>query len=213
MNILLGVFRFIGRLLAKKIYVWVVVVIFLFPAVFYAYVRLNPSSFFGSNSSYSMVKYLEKANEKVFLNVGIQDVLTQKNDTKIPWTNIGIPLTQKRAIMIVSYEAKLGIKKPVKILPMGNKKFHIEVPQYQVIGVKLDEKKPYTVYDEGGELLSITTENIDKAKIVTQTLSNKKQEEYLKQYTEMMDESAKDYYQELFKSVDPEIQLEFSFKH
>jgi hypothetical protein len=62
-----------------------------------------------------MVKNLEKVDEHVFLNVGIQDIETRQNNLKIPWTHIGVPLTEKKAIIILNYDAKLGIKSQLRL--------------------------------------------------------------------------------------------------
>lgn len=121
-----------------------------------------------------MVKYLEEANETVFINVGIQSIETQSNNTSIPWTKIGIPLTEKKAIIILNYQAKLGIK-PVKIKKISENKYTIVVPAYDVIGIELDKKVPYQLYDMSGDLLSISTEDIDTGQLVTNKLSTKKQ--------------------------------------
>ncbi|MDT2725456.1 hypothetical protein ACI1S3_03255 [Lactococcus garvieae] len=43
-----------------------------------------------------MVRYLSKVDEQVFLNAGITDIETEANNLKIPWTNIGVPYTEKK---------------------------------------------------------------------------------------------------------------------
>lgn len=160
---------------------------------------------------FSMVKYIKEVNEQVFLNVGIQEVETQTNNTKIPWTNIGVPLTEKKALIILNYDAKLGIKNAVKIESTGVKSYHIEIPKYEIIGISLDAKKPYELYDSTGELLSSSTADIDTGKLVTQSLTDSKQKKYLKQYGSQIENSAKSYYKSLFKSIDSKIKLTFTF--
>lgn len=164
------------------------------------------------SKSYSIVKYIEQVNNTVFLNVGIQTIETQENNTTIPWTKIGIPFTEKKAIIILNYQAKLGIKKPVKIGKVNDNKYKISIPKYEVIGVELDSKAPYQVYDSSGALFSNSTEDIETGKLVTNQLSNKKQEAYLSKYTEQMDESAKSYYKTLFQGINKEAKLEFNFE-
>ena len=101
---------FIFKIFTKKFALgWLI----LFAVLFLAYPSyLAYSVKEGEKSkSYSMVKYLEQTNETVYLNVGIQTVETKSNNTSIPWTKIGIPLTEKKAIIILNYQAKLGVKK------------------------------------------------------------------------------------------------------
>lgn len=199
------------KFFTTKIYMWIV---FLLLAIMGAIFILG--SFTNnqkeSNQSYSMIKNIEKVNEVVFLNAGIQDVETQTNNIEIPWVKLGIPLTEKKAIIILNYNAKFGIKEPVKIREQEDKKYQITIPKYQVIGVELDEKIPYQLYDKSGDLLSYSTKDIDTGELVTQKLSNEAQEKYLNQYTDQLNQSAESYYKTLFKAIDEEIKLEIKFE-
>src|SRR5574341_1038025 len=152
--------------------------------------------------SYSLVKYIKQANETVFLNVGVQSIETKANNTTIPWTKIGIPLTEKKAVIILNFEAKLGIKKAVDVAKLSENSYKITVPKYDVIGIALDKEAPYQLYDASGELLSYSTSNIDTGELVTKKLSNAKQKEYLKQYKDQMNNAAKAYYQALFSAIE-----------
>lgn len=190
----------------KKIVIVVFVVAIIFIPVFIFFRPSNTTS-----QSSTMVNYIEKVNEQVFLNVGIQDVESQVNNITIPWTKIGIPLTEKKAIIILNYDAKLGIKKPVKIISTGEKSYRITIPKYEVIGISLDDESPYSLYDSRGELLSYSTEDVDTGEIATENLTDAKQQKYLTKYKTEMNESAKEYYETLFKSVDSSIELSFVY--
>ena len=198
----------------KKFLLWKVPLYFLFIVVFViCIIKLIPVMTKGKeySKSYSIVNYIEQVNETVFLNVGIQTIETQENNTTIPWTKIGIPFTEKKAIIILNYQAKLGIKKPVKIDKVNDNKYKISIPKYEVIGVELDSKAPYQLYDSSGALLSNSTEDVDTGKLIVNRLSNKKQEAYLSKYNEQMNESAKSYYKTLFQGIDKDAKLEFQF--
>ena len=199
----------------KKFLFWKVPLYFLFIVVLViCIIMLIPVMTKGKeySKSYSIVKYIEQVNETVFLNVGIQTIETQENNTTIPWTKIGIPFTEKKAIIILNYQAKLGIKKPVKIDKVNDNKYKISIPKYEVTGVELDSKAPYQLYDSSGALLSNSTEDVDTGKLIVNRLSNKKQEAYLSKYNEQMDESAKSYYKTLFQVINKEAKLEFNFE-
>lgn len=199
----------------KKFLFWKVPLYFLFIVVFViCIIKLIPVMTKGKeySKSYSIVKYIEQVNNTVFLNVGIQTIETQENNTTIPWTKIGIPFTEKKAIIILNYQAKLGIKKPVKIDKVNDNKYKISIPKYEVIGVELDSKAPYQLYDSSGALFSNSTEDVETGKLVANRLSNKKQEAYLSKYNEQMDESAKSYYKTLFQGINKEAKLEFNFE-
>ncbi|MGT2910500.1 DUF4230 domain-containing protein [Streptococcus cameli] len=202
----------IKKFFKLKIYLWLVLAIGITVLASFAYGYTK--GIFGQDSvteSSQVTKYLEKTDEHVFLNVGIQHVETQKNNSKIPWTDFKLPFSEKKAIIILNYEAKLGIQEPVTISENGEKSYTIKVPQFSVIGIDLDKENPYQLYDKEGDLLSMTTKDVDTGKLATQALSKKKQEKYLSQYTSYLKESATDYYQNLFKAIDPEIQIEVVF--
>lgn len=154
--------------------------------------------------TYSSIKKLEEVHEVVLLNVGIQKIKTIKNNTKLFGTKIVIPGSEKRAIIILNYTAKFGIKKGVNIESDREHNYKVNLPQYEVIGVELDKDKPYKLYNTSGELLSASTKNVDTGEAVTKGLSNKEQQDYLKDYNELLKESAEKYYSTLIKSLDHE---------
>lgn len=198
------------RFFGYKVPAWILIFLFLSFVIFY-FLGRSQALQSEANKTFSMVKYIKEVNEEVFLNVGIQEVETQTNNTKIPWTNIGVPLTEKKALVILNYDAKLGIKNSVKVKSTGAKSYNVEIPEYEVIGISLDTKKPYELYDSTGELLSSSTADIDTGKLATQSLTDEKQKKYIKQYSSRIDDSAKNYYKSLFKSVDSKIKLTFTF--
>lgn len=194
------------KFFSLKMPIWIAIFLLLVgTGIFYAAPYLQNSK---NSTSTSMVKYLEKVDEHVFLAVGIETVVTKSEDIKIPLTDLGIPLTEKKAIIILNYQAKLGIKKPVKLDSVSDTHIRVELPPYEVIGFELDDKNPYTLYDTSGELLSYSTKDIDTGELVTETLSTEKQKSYINQYRDQINESAKDYYESLFKSVDKDYEVE-----
>ncbi|TWS95460.1 DUF4230 domain-containing protein [Streptococcus sp. sy018] len=164
-----------------------------------------------NNSSSSVVQYIEKVKETVFLNVGVQRIETQKNNVKL-FSKFNLPLTEKKTIIILNYQAKLGIKKSVSIRQTSDNRYQITVPKFEVIGVEQAKVDPYKLYDSSGELLSVFTQNVDTGELATKALSNKEQKEYLEKYQEQLQIAAKDYYRTLFKSINPGIELDFVFK-
>ena len=207
---------FMKKVLGAKVYIWIVVAvlaIFFFVAKTY-----NIIGFFqGKNASdersqiYTQITRLEKVNESVFLDVGIQKVETIEKDKKIPGTNISIPLSVKKAIIILNYTAKFGIKEGVKVKKIAEHKYELTIPKYQVLGIELSKssKEQYKILAPSGELLSGATENIGTGEDVVKALSNKEQEVYLEQYKELITQSAEDYYTNIVTSIDPEAKVTF----
>lgn len=208
--------NFIRKVLGAKIYVWIVVAIL---TIFFVVAKTyNIVGYFqGKNASdersqvYTRITHLEQVNDIVFLNVGIQKVETIEKDKKIPGTNISIPLSVKKAIIILNYTAKFGIKEGVKVRKIAEHEYELIIPKYEVIGVKVPDnpKDRYKLYNTSGELLSGATENIDTGEHVSKELSNKEQEEYLKQYKNLITESAEKYYRAIVTGIDPEAKVTF----
>lgn len=195
-----------------KMYVWVAVAIILVAGGFGLFGYFSGQADKATISqSYSSVKYLEEVHEVVLLNVGIQRVESKKTNTKIPWTEIGIPATEKRALIVLNYEAKLGITKPVSISKSGDNAITVKVPKFEVIGVELDEKNPYQLYDDSGDLLSFATEKIDTAELALKKLSNKDQNEYLISYQDNLKRSAETYYKSIITAINPEFEVTVTF--
>ncbi|NLQ50425.1 DUF4230 domain-containing protein [Streptococcus mutans] len=203
--------KMLKKILGCKIYIWFAALIALVGLFFYWYgMNQNNNKSADSSQSYSMVKYIEATNETVFLNVGIEKVDALSNATKV--LGITIPYSQKKAIIILNYEAKLGIKRAVSINKTRENNFEIKIPKFEVISVKLDDKHPYKLY-RSGELLSGSTEEVDTGKAATSSLTNKEQKKYLKQYSDMIKKSAEDHYKVLFKSIYPDVKLTFVYEN
>lgn len=150
------------------------------------------------------VKSLEKVNELVLLNASIQKVKSIENNTKLFGSNFVIPGSEKKALIILNYTAKFGIKNDVTIKDNGNHNYQVTLPKFEVIGVELDKDKPYTLYDTSGGILSYSTKDIDTGKAVAEGFSNKEQESYLNDHRSIIEESAEKYYTSLIKSIDSE---------
>lgn len=195
----------------RKAAIHLLVIAGLLVGGFFAFKYTGLVKTFSQNTSSSVVQYIEKVKETVFLNVGIQRVETQKNNTKL-FSNLDLPFTEKKAIIILNYQAKFGIKQAVSIESTGENRYQVTIPKFEVIGVELSKVDPYQLYDSSGELLSAFTQNVDTGELVTKSLTNKEQEEYLVKYREQIRESAKEYYTTLFKSINPDIELDFVFK-
>ena len=77
--------------------------------------------------------------------------------------------------------------------------------------MELSKDNPYNLYDDHGELLSGTTEDVDTGKLVTNQLSSDKQAEYLDKFKSEIKESAINYYKTIFSSMDSEVKVTIEF--
>ena len=155
------------------------------------------------------IESIEKVNEVVFLNAGVNEIITETKTTQV--FGFDVPFSKKTALVILNYKAKFGIKSGVKVEKVGENEYKVTVPKFEVIGVELSQDNPYSLYDNHGELLSGTTEDVDTGKLVTNQLSNDKQAEYLDKFNSEIKESAINYYETLFSSMDSEAKVTVEF--
>ena len=155
------------------------------------------------------IESIEKVNEVVFLNAGVNEIITESKTTQV--FGFDVPFSKKTALVILNYTAKFGIKSSVKVEQIGEKEYKVIVPKFEVIGVELSKDNPYNLYDNHGELLSGTTEDVDTGKLVTNQLSSDKQAEYLDKFKSDIKESATNYYKTIFASMDSEVKVTVEF--
>ena len=155
------------------------------------------------------IESIEKVNEVVFLNAGINEIISETKTTQV--FGFDVPFSKKAALVILNYNAKFGIKSSVKVEQISEKEYKVIVPKLEVIGVELSKDDPYDLYDSHGELLSGTTEDVDTGKLVTNQLSSDKQAEYLDKFKSEIKESAINYYNTLFSSMDSEAKVTVEF--
>ena len=155
------------------------------------------------------IESIEKVNEVVFLNAGINEIISETKTTQV--LGFDVPFSKKAALVILNYKAKFGIKSSVKVEQISEKEYKVIVPKLEVIGVELSKDDPYDLYDSHGELLSGTTEDIDTGKLVANQLSSDRQAEYLDKFKSEIKESAINYYKTLFSSMDSEAKVTVEF--
>ena len=155
------------------------------------------------------IESIEKVNEVVFLNAGINEIISETKTTQV--FGFDVPFSKKAALVILNYNAKFGIKSSVKVEQISEKEYKVIVPKLEVIGVELSKDDPYDLYDSHGELLSGTTEDVDTGKLVTNQLSSDKQAEYLDKFKSEIKESAINYYKTIFSSMNSEVKVTIEF--
>ncbi|WP_050489865.1 DUF4230 domain-containing protein [Streptococcus mitis] len=155
------------------------------------------------------IESIEKVNEVVFLNAGINEIISETKTTQV--FGFDVPFSKKAALVILNYKAKFGIKSSVKVEQISEKEYKVIVPKLEVIGVELSKDNPYDLYDSHGELLSGTTEDIDTGKLVSNQLSSDRQAEYLDKFKSEIKESAINYYKTIFSSMDSEVKVTIEF--
>lgn len=172
--------KHIKQFFSYKIYAWVLLVFVLVAGIAWLTGLLQVGAGGGSVSVSSSVQYIEKVQETVFLNVGVQKVVKASQSSKLFGKKL--MFSEKTALVVLNYKAKFGIKEAVVIKKTGDKSYQVQVPSFEVIGFEWDEENGYELYDKDNGLLSAGTEEIDTGKLVAQETSSKKQKEYIVRY-------------------------------
>lgn len=130
--------------------------------------------------NHSKCKIFGKGQWVSFTQCIYSKVKSIENNTKLFGSNFVIPGSEKKALIILNYTAKFGIKNDVTIKDNGNHNYQVTLPKFEVIGVELDKDKPYTLYDTSGGILSYSTKDIDTGEAVAEGFSNKEQQGFIK---------------------------------
>lgn len=149
---------------------------------------------------------IEKVQKTVLVEAEIQKVVPKETAKKY------IPLSGKKVLLVLKYKAQFGIEKPVKISKLGNSSYLVNVPKFQVIGVKhvQDGAQVYNV-DKG--ILSSLADDIDVAKISNDEMTNQAQKKYLNKNVNWIKESAKTHYDQLIKAIDSDAKITYVFQN
>jgi len=201
--------KYVVKFFRLKVYVWVLVcgsILFIVGGV-WGYNKFQNQ--LKSESSTSIL-YLEKVDEVVFLNIGIEKVFPKSKSTKILDT-YSIPYSEKTKLVKLSYIGKFGIKKPVKIKKISEDKYKVIVPKFEKIGIDFAPGKFIETYEGKSEIFSSSTSDPDSGEAANETLSDKEVKKYIKKYNNLLKESATDYYNNFFKSINDKYTVEVEF--
>jgi hypothetical protein len=197
--------KFFGKTSAKLIVIFTILAV-----VVIALLIMNISGFslFGTTvktNETQTITFLEKKGEVVLVNLGVTDLYEKEHDGKFFGS-----LNKKIAYIKGSFEVKLGINgRDVKIDKIAEKEYEITIPKFIFIGHK--NEKFETAVEKNG-ILSFATDDIDKAKMISEILDAEGQEKYIVQYTELLKESAEDFYSNLLPSFDKDVKLTFVYE-
>lgn len=154
---------------------------------------------------------LEKTQEVVFLNASLEKIVTSTKNSTLPFTDIKLPFTERKNIFIVNYVAKFGIKEPVKIEDFGENNLIITIPEFDVIGISLNEEMPYQLYDVTNDLFSLFTENLDTGGELAKQLSNEEQRVLIEDHENLLRDAAEEYYYNVFRALNENIKIKFLY--
>ncbi len=192
----------------KNIILAVLLVLLIF-GVFKVFFNNNDSS---ETYITTTIKNLEKTQEVVLLNASLEKIVASSNDSKLPFTDIKLPFTEKKSIFIVNYFAKFGIKDAVKIEEDGEDNLIITVPEFDIIGISLNEEMPYQLYDTSKDIFSFVTSDIDTGGELAKQLSNEEQRDLIDDHQNILKEAAEEYYYNIFRAINENIKIKFLYK-
>lgn len=180
-------------------------------ALLFGWVKLFPQfSPFGSTSKSTdsqVITAITRTEQVSLLSLGIQGVSSQENSSKVFGMNI--PGSERARFIQYTFTAKLGIDgKDVTIEPNGDHSYTINIPDFIFIGYDNPE---YRMIAENNGILSFGTKQPDTTEMINTILSDKAKQEYVDSNTDLLKDQAKSFYTSIIMSIDPEVQLNFTF--
>lgn len=165
---------------------------------------------FGSESESTdtrVIQSIKREEQVVLLSLGIQGI-SEKTD-KRTFLGVEVPGSDRATFMQYSFNAKLGIDgRDVRIVPVGDKKYRISIPEYIFIGHSNEDFR--LVAENNGVLSFITPEN-DPVEMINSILSADAQAEYIVDNEEILREQATYFYSSIITGIDPEIDITYDF--
>lgn len=165
---------------------------------------------FGSESESTDTRDIEsikREEQVVLLSLGIQGI-SEKTE-KRTFLGVEVPGSDRATFMQYSFNAKLGIDgRDVRIVPIGEKKYRISIPEYIFIGHSNEDFR--LVAENNGALSFITPEN-DPVEMINGILSADAQAEYIANNEEILREQATYFYSSIITGIDPEIDITYGF--
>ncbi|AQX15826.1 MULTISPECIES: hypothetical protein [Tessaracoccus] len=111
--------------------------------------------------------------------------------------------------MQYAFSAKLDIDgRDVRIVPVGEKKYRISIPEYIFIGHSNEDFR--LVAENNGVLSFITPEN-DPVEMINSILNADAQADYIADNEEILREQATYFYSSIITGIDPEIDITYDF--
>ena len=154
-----------------------------------------------------VIRSLKQEKEISLLSLGIVDLYDEEVTQKV--FNTEIIGTKKLKYIRAEFTAKLGIDgKKVTINKTKDNVYEIVIPKFIFIG---HDNAEFEVAVTDNALLSFFTPEIDEVAMVNKILDRKAQEKYIDKYTDLLEESTKNFYNSIIKSVDETANLQYTF--
>ncbi|CAL8970278.1 hypothetical protein TESS_TESS_02119 [Tessaracoccus sp. O5.2] len=165
---------------------------------------------FGSESESTdtrVIQSIKREEQVVLLSLGIQGI-SEKTE-KRTFLGVEVPGSDRATFMQYSFNAKLGIDgRDVRIVPVGEKKYRISIPEYIFIGHSNEDFR--LVAENNGVLSFITPEN-DPVEMINSILSADAQADYIADNEQILREQATYFYSSIITGIDPEIDITYDF--
>ena len=191
----------------KKLLSTLIAVILIAAVVFIWQVR-EPVEVETESSNTKVIKAVEREEQVVLVSLGLEG-LSEESATSTLW-NWQVPGSERTQYIKYSYRAKLGIEgSQVQVEEESPHHFRVEIPEFIFIGHS-DENFETAVEDNGA--LSWITPDIDKAETITKILNEDKKKEDIADNRDVLQSQAKEFYTGIISGVDPEAEVDFSFR-
>jgi hypothetical protein len=168
------------------------------------------ASVFGNNSQshdVQVIESFERQEEVALVSLGIQGIERGTDAGQV--LGVTVPGADRLTLIQYTFQAKLGVDgKRVRIESNGDGTFYVTVPEFSFIGYDQPEFED-PIRQNGA--LSFLTPEVNEPAMINSILSEDAQQEYLRQYADLLKEQTKSYYTNIATSIDPDAKLKFEF--
>jgi len=156
----------------------------------------------------SVVDSVADIGEIALVQLGIVDIYSTEQATYIPYIGSLIG-SERKKFLRVEFDAKLGIDgNRVVITPLGNNNYEVKIPPFIFIG--FDNLKSEVAAENNG-ILSWTNPQIDSTDMINEIFSDANKKIYLGKYHKQLEDSARVFFTQLIRAIDPDAKLTFVF--
>ncbi|WP_062073684.1 hypothetical protein [Demequina sediminicola] len=154
-----------------------------------------------------IVNAVSRNSEVALVTLGIEGISESRAESKV--FGVDIPGSERVTFIRYGFNAKLGIDgDKVEVTPTGENSYTISIPEFSFIG---HDDITFELAAEDNGVLSWVTAEVDQLDIVNDVLDDEKQLAHVESNTEMLKEQAQSFYEGIILSINPEIELDFTF--
>lgn len=176
-----------------------------------AFTGLAVGKFLGATESRDtqVIRSITREEQVVLVTAGVTNVMEERSDGLDILGMFTLPGSERAILLRYEYDAKFGIEgRDVSITKTGDNAYLIAIPDFRFLGYANPD---VSIANEENGILSWTTPEIDKTKVIEKVLTDEAVDAHIDGYRPVLEEQARAFYTGIINAIDPNIRLEFEF--